>query len=76
MIYNFNLGAENISDLTIKEIKGSFNKINPTKQEIEEYKACDDDGFIYIREDLVLDIIMNCKVPTAVDFRTKIRFNQ
>ena len=38
MIYNFNLGAENISDLTIKEIKGIFNKINPTNKKLKNIK--------------------------------------
>ena len=30
---------------------------------------------IYIHEDLTLSI-MDCKTPTAIKFRTKLRFNQ
>ena len=31
---------------------------------------------IYIHEDLTLSIIMDSKTPTAIEFRTKLRFNQ
>ena len=69
------LGVKNMSDLTIKEIKCIFKR-NPWKQEIEEYKAWAEDGFIYNHEDLALKIIMNFKVPTAVEFRTKLGFKE
>ena len=32
------LGAKNMADLTIKEIKGIFNSRNPTKQQFEKDK--------------------------------------
>ena len=31
---------------------------------------------IYIHEDLALSIIMNCRGPTTIQFRTKLGFNQ
>ena len=31
---------------------------------------------IYIRESLALSIIINCRIPTAIEFRSKLRFNQ
>ena len=43
---------------------------------MEEYKRRADNGFIYICERLALTIIINCKVATAVKFRTKSGFNQ
>ena len=65
-----------MSDLTIKEIKVIFNSRNRKKQQTEEYKRRTDEIFIYICEELASKIIMNCRVPTADKFRTKLGFNQ
>ena len=65
-----------MSDLTIKEVTRVFNNRNPTNKQIEEYKKWADDGLVYIHKKLALKIIMNCKVPTAIEFRTTLGFNQ
>ena len=72
------LGVKNMCDLTIKEIEGIYNKKrkNITRQEKEKYKAWADDGFVYIPSDLALKIKMDCKIPTATDFKSKLEFNQ
>ena len=67
------LCVKNMSDLRVKEIKGIFNSRNPTKQQFEEYKRWADDAFIYICEEHALKIIMNCRVPAAVEFKTRIK---
>ena len=75
------LGARNMSDLTIKAIKGIYKPNTPTKEQIEKYKRLgkfffDDLTEIYIHEDLALSIIMDCRTPTAIKFRTELKFNQ
>ena len=65
--------------LAIKDTECIYNKErkNLTRKENERYKAWVDEGFIYILEYLALIlIIMNCKVPTTVEFGTKLGFNQ
>ena len=32
--------------------------------------------FIYIRQNLTLKIIMHCRTPVAIEFRTKLGFNK
>ena len=56
------LGAKNMSDLTIKEIKGIYNTKTPTYKPIRRYKRYGkeliaDLAEIYIHEDLALSII-------------------
>ena len=75
------LGVKNMSDLTIKEIEGIYNKKrkNLTRQEREKYKACADDGFIYILDDIALKLIMNCRgseeKEKVIEFRSKLRYD-
>ena len=63
-------------DLITKEIQGILNNRNPIKQQIKKCKRWTDNGFIYIYEELALKIIMDCRVPTTVEFRTKLGFNK
>ena len=53
-----NLDVKNMSDLTIKEIEGIYNKKRSdiTKQEKEKYKAKADDGCVHIIEMLAIKI--------------------
>ena len=69
------LGVKNMSDLVRREIFGIFNTKNPTKEQIWDYNAWFDDG-LYIIEKLALKIIMDCRAPTAIEFRSKLEFNQ
>ena len=69
------LGVKDMSDLVRKEIYGIFNTINPTEEQIWDYKAWFDDG-IYINEEITLKIIMYCRIPTAIELRFKFGFNQ
>ena len=70
------LSVKNMFNLTINKINGIFNSRNHTKQQIEEYEIGADDGFNFICEELDLKIIMNYSLPTAVEFKTKLGFNQ
>ena len=70
-------GVKNMFDMTIKEIKGIFNKKILQNNKLKNIKY----GLtrIYFHSwiyNLALKIIINCTVPTAVDFRTKLRFKQ
>ena len=70
-----------MSDLIIKAIKGIYDTENPIENQIRKYKRygkefIDDLTGIYIHEDLSLLIIMDCRTPTAIEFRTNLRFNQ
>ena len=75
------LGVKNMSDVAIKEIKGIYNTKNLTEKQIEKYKRygkkfIDNLTGIYIREHLALSIIMDCRIPTATEFRSKLGFDQ
>ena len=75
------LGLKNMSDLTIKAIKGNYDTEAPTKERTRKYKRygkefIDDITGIYIHKDLALSIIMNCRTPTTIEFRTKLGFSQ
>ena len=70
-----------MSDLIIKVIKGIYDTENPTENQIRKYERygkefIDDLTGIYIHEDLSLLIITDCRTPTAIEFRTNLRFNQ
>ena len=62
------LDVKNMSDLTIKAIKGIYNTENPTKKQIGKYKS--------YGKDLTLSIIIDCRTPTDIGFMTKLGFNQ
>ena len=74
------LGVKNISDLTTKAIKGTYNTENLTKDQTRKYKTygkhviADLTG-IYVCKDLAFKIIMYFTVPTAAEFSTKLGFN-
>ena len=72
------LGVKNMSDLSIKEIEVIYNKKmkNTTTKEKQKYEAKATDGFVYILSDLALKIIMDCRSSTAIEFRSKLGFNQ
>ena len=70
------LDVENICDLIDKKIKDRFKITNPTKQLIREYKSygselVDVKKFMYTHEDIIMPIIMNCRVsaPKRIEFR-------
>ena len=61
------LGVENIDDLIDKEMKSRSETRNPTNEQIREYKRhsselIDDKKFMYTREDIIMSIIMHCRV--------------
>ena len=63
------LDVENIYYLIDQEIKGKFETANLTKQHIREYKKhgselIDDKKFMYTQEDIMMPIIMSCRVST------------
>ena len=77
------LGVENIYDLIDKEIKDKFKTNNPTKQQIREYKRngselINDEKFMYTHEDIIMPIVISCRVstPEAIKFKSGIGFNQ
>ena len=75
------LDMKNIFDSVDKEIKDKFKDNCPTKQQIKEYKRhgskFDKDAkFVYAREHVVIPIIMGSRSPKAIEFRSKLGFNQ
>ena len=71
------LSVKNMSDLTIKAIKGFIILKILQKKKSKKYERYVDNLIrIYIRESLALSIIINCRIPTAIEFRSKLRFNQ
>ena len=75
------LGVKNMSDLTIKAIKGFYNTKTPTYEQIRSYKRYgkgfnDDLTGIYIREHLALPIIIACRTSTVVEFKSKLGLKQ
>ena len=71
------LGVKNMPDLTITEFEDIYNTKSLTKNKIKKCKRYGKsfiDGLvgIYIRESFALRILMNCQVPTAVEFITKL----
>ena len=72
------LSVKNMSDLTIKAIKCVYNTKNLTKEQIKKIWKRNLAGltWIYFREDLVLSIIIDCRIPTAIEFRSKLGFKQ
>ena len=75
------LGVENIYDSVDKETKGKFGTNYPTKQQIKKYKRngsefIEDIKFIYAHECIIMPIIMHCRSPAAIEFRSKFGLNQ
>ena len=77
------LSVENNYNLIDKEIKGKFETRNLTNEQIREYKTHgselnDGEKFMYTREDIIMNIIMRCRVstPEAIEFRSKLGFKQ
>ena len=70
-----------MSDLTTKAIKGIYNTKNLTEEQIKKHKRygkefIDNLTGIYICENFALSKIMDCRTPTAIQFRSKLGFNQ
>ena len=70
------LGVENIYNLIEKEIKSRFETRNPTNEKIREYKRhglelIDGEKFMYTCEDIIIPIIMHCRVsvPEAIELK-------
>ena len=60
---------------------GKYNTENRTQEQIRKYKRhgselIDPEKFMYARKDIISAIIMNCETATAVDFKTKLGFEQ
>ena len=77
------LGDGNIYGFIDKEIEGKFETRNSTNKKIREYKRhgpelIDGEKFMYPREDIVMNIIMCCRVstPEAIESRSKLIFKQ
>ena len=74
------LGVKNMSDLTIKTIKGIYDTESPTKKQIKKYKRYRNEFIAdltstYISEDLAFKVIMYSTVSAAVEFKTKLVSN-
>ena len=74
-------GVEN--DMIDKEIKGKFETRNPTNEQIRKYKRhglelIDGEKFMCTREDIMMNVIMSCRVstPEAIELRSKLGFKQ
>ena len=70
-----------MSDPTIKAIKSICNTKSPTKEQIRKYKRHGKEFIngltgIYIRKNLALSIIMDCRKSRPNKFRSKLRFTQ
>ena len=76
-----------MSDLVRKEIHGSFETKNPTKNQVKKYKRHENEldnnsnaTFVYVRSDLMSRIIKNCSGEKKTgekkihDFRCKLGF--
>ena len=76
------VSVKDISDLTIKAMKGIYKIENPTKKQIRTYKRqgkelIDGEKGVYIIiVDLGLSILMDCRTPTAVEFIIRLRFTR
>ena len=77
------LGVENIYDLIDKEIKGRSEIGNARNEQIREHKRYESElinseKFMYTREDIIMPIIMYCRVstPEAFEFKLRLGFNQ
>ena len=84
------LGVQNIYDLVDKEIKGKCEAKNPMKQQIRKYmkleileerhgsKLTDGEKILYTLEDIIMPIIVICRVstPEATGCRSKLGFKQ
>ena len=64
------LGLKKMSDLVREEIQGIYETKNPTKKQVKEYKrslqeitkdSMYDSKFTYVRNDLMKNIIKNCR---------------
>ena len=78
---NKDIEDENIYDLIDKKVKGRFETKNPTNEQIREYKRhgselIDGEKFIYIRQDIIMSIIMHCWMTTLEAIKTRLGFNQ
>ena len=70
-----------MSGLVIKKIKRIFNTETPTKKTKRKYKRfrkefIPGESGVYVRNDLMSSIIMNCRIPKTVEFRSKLGLNQ
>ena len=75
------LGVKNMFDLTINAIKSIYDTENPTKNKLKKKKRYGKEfienlTLICIREDIALSIKINRRIPMAIEFRTKLGFNQ
>ena len=75
------LVVKNMSDLTIKAVKGIYYIETPIKEQSRKYKRYGKE-FIYnltgryIPGDLALSIIIDCRTPAAIEFRSTLGFKQ
>ena len=70
-----------MSDLTIKATKGIYNTKSPTYEQIRRYKRYGNNFIngltgIWIRENLALPLIMDCRTSAAVEFKSKLGFKR
>ena len=78
---NKKIDVKNIFDLVDKEIKRKFEDNRPTKEQIRKYKRNGsefdkDTKFVYVHKDVVIPVIMGGRSPKAIEFRSKLGFNQ
>ena len=74
------MGVKNMSDIVSKEIRGIFKTKKPTKCQVRKYKRrvkeLDPNStatFVYVRSDLMLRIIKNCRGEKRRDEKKKRR---
>ena len=75
------LGVKIMSDLTIKETKGKYNTESLIEKQFNTYKKhgpklINGKNFMYIHEGIALQIIIHCRIPTAIGFRSKLGLKQ
>ena len=73
------LDVKNICSLVDKEIKGKFETNYPAEQQIRKYKRHGSEfiegiKFRYVHEDIIIPIIMHCRVstPKTTEIKSKI----
>ena len=75
------LDIKNIFHLIDKEIKGKLETNYPTEQQTRKYKRhgsefIEGTKFMYAHECVIIPVIMHCRSPTTIEFRSKLGFNQ
>ena len=77
---NGKLGVKNVCNLVNRDMKSKF-KDGVSKEQTKKYNkyGCEfgkDIKHLYSRVDVVIPVIMACRSPKAIEFRSRLGFNQ